>query len=1320
MPVFNNVLAGASAQATGYDIDQSLRFNNGDSAYLNRTAGTATSNDIGTLSFWTKRGIVSGGRGFFSNHADANNRTYVGFDANKIQMFGKISGSANVELVTEQVFRDPSAWYHVVIAIDVTQSTASNRVKFYINGSQVTDFSTETYPAQDTDFPLLSKTNMQVGAHYSSSIGDYYDGYLAEFHFIDGTALTPASFGETNSVTNQWVPIEVTGLTYGNNGFYEKFSSTELANSFSNDTYSESFVPSSNLTVNYLVVAGGGSGGAGDKHNYGGGGGGAGGLLSGSTSVTSGTSYPITVGAGGAAIAPSNNSGAAGNNGSNSVFSSFTAIGGGGGSHASTAAKDGGSGGGGAGGSASGGDGTSGQGNDGGDADNYLGAGGGGAGGAGATRSGTTGGAGGAGADHSGTFGTSYGVSGLFAGGGGGGYVTYGGQGDTAGPGGSGGGGASGATDGTSGATTQGVAGTASTGSGGGGGSSYHSGSTSTSSGGSGAGGSGVVLIRYAGSSPQATGGTISTVNISGTDYQVHAFTNVYNDHTITANGDTANTRAQKKVGNSSIKLDGTGDFLTSPHSSDWGFGTGEFTLEMWIRFANKKTGSGAAGANALIANHDSPDGWQWIYRGSDNTFEFWSTDQDEYSSSSITLNNDTWYHVAVTRDGNTLRHYVGGVQYGTNSFTETMSDTSTTLQIGAYDQSGLGVIDGYMDEIRISNTCRYPDGTTFTPSTTAFTADANTKLLIHSNFDGGLGADSSGNTNDFSVTNLVATDQVLDSPTNNFCTLNPLNLVTNTTLSEGNLQGDCTSSNDGAALGTMSVSSGKWYWEVLQTTANANNDISCGVMELSRKMAPQAVGADVYPNAYLYGNDGWNAKYNSTTSTINTYGAGDIIGWALDLDGNTLKIYKNNSLEYTYSSGVSGTFTPLAAVDGSSGQSVTHIANFGQDSSFNGQKTAQGNGGTGEDFYYSPPSGFKALNTDNLSVPSIADPTAHFDTKLYTGTGSELAVTGLNFSPDFTWIKTRQLTYNHRAFDSVRGVTKELFPNTTGAEGTEAQSLKSFDSGGFTLGTDDGVNPSSSNMVSWNWKAAASNTSVSAGSIDGTNPTLACTRRTNTTAGFSIVSWEGTGSDGTVAHGLSQAPELIINKSRGDAYNWAVQSILWNSASDTNMLYLNTNAAQADDTNVFQAAPTSTVFSPQGGAWAGIGTDDITYIAYCFHSVDGYSKIGSYTGNANADGPFVFTGFRPAFVIIKATAGTEEWYMFDNKRNTYNSVNQYLHPNSNGSENGYAQGDSQDIVDFLSNGFKIKHARNALNTSGSDMIYLAFAESPFKYSNAR
>ena len=223
MPVFNNILAGSSGQGdTGYTIDQSLRFNDDDSAYLSRTAGTATSNDIGTFSLWTKRGNLGGGHAFFSNHSAQTDRTMFQFDADTIQVFGKISNSINLELITTPVFRDPGAWYHIVVAVDVTQSSASNRVKIYVNGTQVTDFSTATYPAQNTDLPLFSKTNMNVGARFSSSLGDYYDGYLAEFHYIDGQQLAPASFGETNSNTNQWQAVEYEG-SYGNNGFYLKF-----------------------------------------------------------------------------------------------------------------------------------------------------------------------------------------------------------------------------------------------------------------------------------------------------------------------------------------------------------------------------------------------------------------------------------------------------------------------------------------------------------------------------------------------------------------------------------------------------------------------------------------------------------------------------------------------------------------------------------------------------------------------------------------------------------------------------------------------------------------------------------------------------------------------------------------------------------------------------------------------------------------------------------------------------------------------------------------------------------------------------------------
>ena len=1317
MPIFNNILAGASGQATGYDIDQSLRFNNPDGAYLTFTpSSTATSTKIFTFSGWVKRGQVDQERRIFTaGEAGSTPRTDFTFGSTGALSIGvNPTGSAWYMATTTALYRDPSAWYHIVWSMDTSQASASNRSTLYVNGEQVTDFSSNTLndstaiPQDSTVLMGQSGMLQAIGAYANNLAQSIYDGYLAEVHFIDGQKLTPASFGETNSATNQWVPIEVTGLTYGTNGFYLPFSATELANSFSNDTNSDAFVPSANLTVNYIVVAGGGSGGAGDSGNYGGGGGGAGGLLSGSTSVTSGTSYPITVGAGGAAIAPSASSGSKGNDGSNSIFSSFTAIGGGGGGFMSTGGNDGGSGGGGAGGGGGGGDGTSGQGNDGGDHDNYLGAGGGGAGGAGQTRSGTTGGVGGAGADHSGTFGTGYGVSGLFAGGGGGGYTTGGGQGTAAGAGGSGGGGAGGAVDGTAGATTPGTAGTANTGGGGGGGSAYHSGSTSSSDGGSGAGGSGVVLIRYEGSSPQATGGTISTVNISGTDYQVHAFTNVYNDHTITANGDVTNTRAQKKVGSSSIKFDGTGDFLTSPHSSDWGFGTGEFTLEMWIRFANKKTGSGAAGANALLANHDSPDGWQWIYRGSDNTFEFWSTDQDEYSSSSITLNNDTWYHVAVTRDGNTLRHYVGGVQYGTNAFTETMSDTSTTLQIGAYDASGLGVIDGYMDEIRISDTCRYPDGTTFTPSTTAFTADSNTKLLIHSNFDGGLGADSSGNTNDFTVTNLVASDQVLDSPTNNFPTLNPLhwgirNAADSVPLSEGNLKftGSDSTSVYGTWYSTFEVpSSSGWYFE----------------------MVPTAIGSAEKQSQSLDAG-GIRFKANGETNS-GSYGsawtAGDIIGVAINSSGAWFSInntWQNSGNPATGSNAAGTPSLPgtILTGDGSAttNSSLSGVLNFGQDSSFAGNKTAQGNtDGNGKgDFYYTPPSGFVALCADNLPDPSIADPTAHFDTTLVSGNGSNRSITGLNFQPDFLWGKSRTNTLNHYLTDSVRGVNSQLYSDGTGSQGTETVIYTAFNSDGFSLGTGD-MNTSGQNYAHWAWKGGGTASTNEDGSIDSSVSA-------NTTAGFSIVNWNGTEASATVGHGLSQAPELIIVKDVDSARGWP--SNIENITGTSNQyLLLNDTDSAATSSAYWGGTPGASVFTVGDSANT---NDDASMIAYCFHSVEGYSKIGKYTGNGATDGPFIYTGFRPAFIMVKLVSAADGyWVMFDNKRDPDNPTGKVFYANLNAADTDVS---SYTPYDLLSNGFKSRIPGGngneaSYNSSGQTYIYLAFAESPFKYSNAR
>ena len=336
-----------------------------------------------------------------------------------------------------------------------------------------------------------------------------------------------------------------------------------------------------------------------------------------------------------------------------------------------------------------------------------------------------------------------------------------------------------------------------------------------------------------------------------------------------------------------------------------------------------------------------------------------------------------------------------------------------------------------------------------------------------------------------------------------------------------------------------------------------------------------------------------------------------------------------------------------------------------------------------------------------------------------YSGDSSSNRKINLNLKPDLVWFKSRTAANSNVLVDSVRGTSSggRLSSNRTNAEdATGGVAIGSFDSDGFTVGSSASyLNSSTTNYVAWNWKAGGTASTNEDGSI--TSSVSA-----NTDAGFSIVAWTGTGSNVTVGHGLSQAPELIINKSRGDAYNWAVQSFLWNSASDTNLLYLNTTAAEADDTNVFQAAPTSTVFSPQGGSWAGIGANTIQYIAYCFHSVEGYSKVGSYSGNSSDDGVFIHTGFRPAFVLIKCYAGhsSQEWVLLDNQRPQYNVVNKFLYANASNAEESNLRN-----VDFVSNGIKMRSGGTAgtggpVNISGRDYIYLAFAESPFKYSNAR
>ena len=338
------------------------------------------------------------------------------------------------------------------------------------------------------------------------------------------------------------------------------------------------------------------------------------------------------------------------------------------------------------------------------------------------------------------------------------------------------------------------------------------------------------------------------------------------------------------------------------------------------------------------------------------------------------------------------------------------------------------------------------------------------------------------------------------------------------------------------------------------------------------------------------------------------------------------------------------------------------------------------------------------------MAFTTIDNPELYFQTKIFTGTGSSNAVTldgDENMQPDMVWIKHRTATYNHVLTDAVRGVTKEIYPNTNGSEVTNANGLTAFGSDGFTVGSDAGYNASSGAIVAWCWKAGGSTSSNTTGDITSTVSV-------NSTSKFSIVSYTGNGTaNQTVGHSLGVKPDLIIIKNRDRSVYWPVINPRFVSTSDPNMLYLNVTDAEADDTNIQGSnAHSSTIFGVDD--WAGINTNTEKQIAYCWASVQGFSKFGVYTGNGNDDGPMVYTGFKPALVIVKKTASSPNrgWIVEDNKRGFNGGHKTFKIEAGTDATN--------DEKDFVSNGFKIRGDDDAINTSGVNYVYLAWAEAPF------
>lgn len=685
------------------------------------------------------------------------------------------------------------------------------------------------------------------------------------------------------------------------------------------------------------------------------------------------------------------------------------------------------------------------------------------------------------------------------------------------------------------------------------------------------------------------------------------------------------------------------------------------------------------------------------------------------------------WYHIVVALDttqgtaANRLKVYVNGEQQ-TDLQTVSYPSQDTTWgwngtqrhDLGRYAYGSSLYFDGYMAEIH------FVDGTQLAPSNFGET-DATTGEWIPKKYAGShgsqgwyldfsdnsaatattLGKDSSGNSNNwtpnnFSVTAGTGNDSLEDTPTNNWCTLNALAKGTDATLSNGNLDvAYGSSATRTATIATMGMSSGKWYWEH-KVTSHVSEIF--GITNVSDDSQ-----VSNYPG---FSSTGWGIdsydgqKYHNGTAASygSAFATNDVIGCAFDADNGKLWWSKNGTFfasgdpaagtNAAYSSLPSTTYYPAVGDGGGTGQPTFSI-NFGQRA-----------------FDYTPPTGFKALNTANLPVPTVKDGTKYFNTVLWTGNSSTQAITGVGFQPDFVWGKARSVGYAHNLFDAVRGATKSLVSSSSAAEIT-LSGLTSFDSDGFTLGSNLDLNLTTHTYVGWNWKANGSGSA-------NTDGTISSVVSANTEAGFSIVSWAAEATAGTVGHGLGVAPQMIIMKDRDTAaYPW----LIYHKEVGIDKYLAFTSASPVSNTTVFSTAPTSTVFDPGTGLTTGNSYGDV--IAYCFAEVEGYSKFGSYEGNGSTDGTFIYTGFSPSFFLLKdIDRSNTRWILIDSVRDPHNYAYHVLSPSGAQAEDA---SESYWLLDFVSNGVKLRYgADNEFNRSGDTYIYMAFAESPFKYANAR
>ena len=700
------------------------------------------------------------------------------------------------------------------------------------------------------------------------------------------------------------------------------------------------------------------------------------------------------------------------------------------------------------------------------------------------------------------------------------------------------------------------------------------------------------------------------------------------------------------------------------------------------------------------------------------------------------------WYHLVVTADttngtaGNRIKMYLNGAEI--TAFSTSNNPTSSqSLGVNQAATHKLGsltstYLDGYLTEIN------FIDGQALTPSNFGET-DAITGVWKPKRYAGtygtngfylnfsdnsaataaAIGKDSSGNGNNWtpnniSVTSGVTYDSMLDVPTmyadggngrGNYAVLNPVNkTLYQPTISDGNLTVAPTTTQYQNVFSTFAPTSGKWYCEVtVNGTANSANMIGVSSATEQNYLTTNAGLVGITSTGYGYYIYNGNKYTNGSASAYgDSIASGNVVGIALDLDNGKVFFSKNGTWQ------ASG--DPVAGTNAAFTGLTSSLGFFISSSSYSGGATSFNHNFGQRPFAHTPPTGFNALNTQNLPDATIKKGNAYFDVSTWTGDQAARTITNSGaFQPDLIWTKSRSDAESHRLHDAVRGgngsVLYELNSNETAAEGTDTL-VSGVASNGFTIASGtNSPNITGRTYVGWQWKAGGS-------AVSNTNGSITSSVSAGATQGFSVVTYTGTGSNATVGHGLGVAPKMLILKQRNAVDYWPVYHA---SLANTEYVLLNSTNGKSPATTYWNStSPTSTVFS--------LGTDNrpngngTTMVAYCFAEVAGYSKFGSYTGNGSADGAFVFTGFRPRFVMVKRTDSTGEWGMWDTGRNTYNASTSRLSAQSSAAELNQAA----TTIDVLSNGFKIRTADTDSNGSGATYIYAAFAESPFRYSLAR